>query len=467
MSSTSFWPLPKAWPMGFSWASYVAQETLLAILKRAGIGEELAICGTQPVPIDLGLVYALATDDAMLMSDAGPGAATPWVQSFEREAAAAGAILHEGKNVDDVLDGTCIGIDLVAGRWWVAPPATAAALLESAAALAAQPCASPAAVAGYLGSLQWLHLLRRPLLSGLGAAYDFARDALDWRRVDVPRRVVTELVVGAVLGLYWEVDMCRPFLPLLGATDASLEFGHGAALAELPVEDLLSISRLSDKKGEHVLLSGSELPVEAESRSRALGQRYRLGLALADFEVLFSIRVLDPGHINLEEERALIRYVHWVLRSPARFGHRIVVLIDSRVVLGGTTKGRSGSAALNKLLRQVAALTLAGGLLLHLVFVPSAHNPSDPPSRGGPATWPPALRVGSRYGVEGGVRAACRADRAACREHAARVRALAPLEAALERYRHAARILHHDLGSSSTTSSQSSSGLSRSCLFGA
>ena len=120
--------------MGFSWSSFVAQETLLAILQRAGIDEGRAICGTQPVPADLGLAFALATDDVMLLSDAGIGSVKPWVQNFEREAAACGAVLHEGKNVDDVLDGTCIGIDLVAGRWWAAPPTKVASLIASAVA---------------------------------------------------------------------------------------------------------------------------------------------------------------------------------------------------------------------------------------------------------------------------------------------------------------------------------------------
>ena len=164
--------------------------------------------------------------------------------------------------------------------------------------------------------------------------------------------------------------MLQPYLPLLGATDASLVYGHGAAVAPLPAEELAALSRLASKAGEHVLLSGTELPAEAEARSRRLGLRHRLGLTMGDFEVLFSIRVEAPQHINLEEERALIRYLQWILRSPGRFRHRIVVLVDSRVVVGGTTKGRSGSAQLNVLLRRVAALVLAGGILLHLVFIP-------------------------------------------------------------------------------------------------
>ena len=136
----------------------------------------------------------------------------------------------------------------------------------------------------------------------------------------------------------------------------------------------------------------------------------------------------------------MIRYVQWVLRSPRRFGHRIVVLIDSRVAVGGTVKGRSGSAALNVLLRRIAALVLAGGLQLYLVFVPSAHNPADPPSRGGPATWPRALREGSRYGVECGERRRRRAAKQSQAIVARTERSLAPLMAQLQNVARAAAV---------------------------
>ena len=96
------------------------------------------------------------------------------------------------------------------------------------------------------------------------------------------------------------------------------------------------------------------------------------------------------------EGRALLRYVRWILRSKKRFGHRLVVLLDSKVVIGAVTKGRSSSRPLNALLRQLAALCFAGGLVLHCVFIPTSHNPSDWPSRGGPATWPSALRKSTK-----------------------------------------------------------------------
>ena len=90
----------------------------------------------------------------------------------------------------------------------------------------------------------------------------------------------------------------------------------------------------------------------------------------------------DNEHINVREGRAFLARLRWVLRARSRHGHRIVILVDSRVWLGGVTKGRSSSLPLNSLLRQVAALVMAGGLVLYVVFIPTAWNPADDPSRG-------------------------------------------------------------------------------------
>ena len=134
---------------------------------------------------------------------------------------------------------------------------------------------------------------------------------------------------------------------------------------------------------------GPELSKELEAR---LGRRYDIELQLRDFDVIFSVKVDEPDHINLEEMKALLLFVKWILRSASRFAHRIVVLIDSKVVVGAVTKGRSSSFPLNRLIKRLAATCFAGGIVLHCVFIPTSHNPSDWPSRGGPDTWPRALR---------------------------------------------------------------------------
>ena len=84
------------------------------------------------------------------------------------------------------------------------------------------------------------------------------------------------------------------------------------------------------------------------------------------------------------------------------------MLVDSQVVIGAATKGGSPFVPLNSLLRRLAALTFAGGLVLRLVFTPSEHNPSDYPSRGDSSSWPAGLQNASRHGISGGLRFARR-----------------------------------------------------------
>jgi hypothetical protein len=209
--------------------------------------------------------------------------------------------------------------------------------------------------------------------------YNFARRSDEWTKTDVPLNVVVEMLCGVVLAPYWALDMAVPHLPFIGATDASTEFGFGACIAPMGLEQIRSVARLDAKIGDHVQLACGGVDQDAQSR---LGRPHDLGLAFSDFSVILCLKVQDDEHINIREGRAFLAYLRWVLRTPHRHGRRVVVLIDSKVWIGAAAKGRSASWKLNRLLRQVAALVMAAGLRLHLVFVPSKHNPSDAASRG-------------------------------------------------------------------------------------
>lgn len=62
-------------------------------------------------------------------------------------------------------------------------------------------------MAYFLGPLQWLYLLRRPLLSNLDRVYAFAADYRDWRKVRTPNSVIEDIFLNIVLGCVWGVDM--------------------------------------------------------------------------------------------------------------------------------------------------------------------------------------------------------------------------------------------------------------------
>ena len=206
----------------------------------------------------------------------------------------------------------------------------------------------------------------------------------------IPCEVTGELLLDMILSLFGKVDMQLPFLPPIGATDAPTEYGHGGVVAQAGIDEVRKIARMACKAGGHVCVGdGPALSAELSAR---LGPRHDLQLELRNFDVLFSVRVESPNHINIEEGVAVIRYLRWVLRSTQRFRHRVVLLVDSKVALGAIAKGRSSSKPLNALVRRAAALCFAGGLVLHCVFIPTKHNPSDWPSRGDATTWPAALR---------------------------------------------------------------------------
>ena len=395
------YPLAQAWPMGFSWSSFTAQETLLGIAADGGLNSEQVLAPDRDLVPDMSAAFALATDDLMFFSDSGPGASLELARRVEESMRKHGAVKHAEKDLDDSTSGVCIGVELVDGRQWWPQGSRLCELIDAVIDIAEHPRASPGAVGAFLGVLQWHDLLRRLKLSVFAEVYRFTGDATDWKVVDVPPAVLVELVVDIVLSAFTSVDMGLPYLGFLGATDASTEFGHGATIAPMDRQRLHNIAQLAAKSGEHVVLHGVD---DTLATRRLLSRPHQLGLQLSDFEVMFSLRVEAPRHINLEEAEALLHFVRWVLRSPQRFCHRLVVLMDSRVVIGAVGKGRSGSVPLNRLLRRLAALTFAGELAVFVVFIPTAHNPADHPSRGGPASWPHALRAASRHGVGAGVR---------------------------------------------------------------
>ena len=95
------------------------------------------------------------------------------------------------------------------------------------------------------------------------------------------------------------------------------------------------------------------------------------------FEELLRFRFLEKGHIETRVYKTWIKYC-------ARRYHscRVVGLIDSRVLLGASAKGRSSSPALSRVLRSTLPYTLGAGLYPGGLHVCSEKNRSDGPSRG-------------------------------------------------------------------------------------
>ena len=98
---------------------------------------------------------------------------------------------------------------------------------------------------------------------------------------------------------------------------------------------------------------------------------------------LFSCRFFGRKYINLLELESLISLLKRVTRE-GMCGKRLVVPLDSRVVIGAVSKGRSSSRKMKFLLRKLGFWCFAYDIALERVWVPTWANPPDAPSRNRP-----------------------------------------------------------------------------------
>ena len=93
------------------------------------------------------------------------------------------------------------------------------------------------------------------------------------------------------------------------------------------------------KSGGHVRLDTG--PGFDEHLVARIGPRFNLHLRLIDFRVVFSVRTPAPDHINLEEARARITYVRWVLRAKGRLNDSLVIYGSPQLPLSKNHNGKT------------------------------------------------------------------------------------------------------------------------------
>jgi hypothetical protein len=363
--------------MGFSWSSAVGQQVLMDVCKDAGLDRPRVLAPDCAVPANLDLQYAVATDDVMIFSNR-QGVTGAAAARVDDAMAAADLTRNADKDVNDVCDVTCLGIDLVDGSVWDAPAARMFSALADVTALTREPSTTPLAMTEFMGGLQWYDLLCRPKLSCYDSVYEFMRREPQREHTVVPTSVIDELLTSVALTAWWSVPLHREFAPFFLATDASTGYGFGGSVANASISQVRAASRLCAQAGESVTLQRDD----AEADPLATRPSFQLGAKKADFKTVFSIKAKHKAHINLLEASGLNLGLEWVLRNPRRHHKRITILLDSRVVIGGAAKGRSSSKPLLRELRRTAALVLAGSLQPYYVHIGTKDNPADEPSRG-------------------------------------------------------------------------------------
>ena len=307
------YPVHAVWPMGFSWSSAVAQETTIAVCKKAGISESSILSLEHEPPASFDEVCFVATDDTVLIhknKERGVSTLTDLDAAFEQ----CGVPRNSRKDASVASSVTALGCDLSNGPAKVEP---------NSAKLASVTCrtldllhnghASPKAFHALLGIWEWFMLLQRPMFSICASVYDFVR-----------REPGTQPV----------------------ATDAC---------------------RLAERRGDYVRLEScpGDLPEVAR-----VGKPHYIKPTRDRFKTVISCRARWSAHSGVLEAHAYLLSLRWIARQACNHRHKAPLLVDAKVVVGAATKGRSSTRALRRVLRAAAATTLSADILPRIVYIP-------------------------------------------------------------------------------------------------
>lgn len=105
-----------------------------------------------------------------------------------------------------------------------------------------------------------------------------------------------------------------------------------------------------------------------------------------NFKEVLRYKFHKTGHINVLEARTHKTWLKYCARKTPN--SRVLGLLDSRVTLGATAKGRSSSFAISRVLQGSLCYIIGGGLYPGGLHVSSGKNRSDAPSRNKPVPGP-------------------------------------------------------------------------------
>ena len=376
-----FFPVSRVWCMGFAWSSFIAQSTLLACCRKAGLRDAMCICDSQPTPDVSTEAFALATDDVMHFTTIGPHVAERRMADLDQALLNEGIEKHPKKDEVAVETGTCIGVDLFEGSFFCAHAPKLALLLAAILEIIRRGECSPKGYHAVIGVAQWMFLLNRPSFSILDSSYAFTRLTPELEVRPLGHAEIKELTLILGLAPYFEADLRRVWAPMLTATDASSEFGFGACVAPCTQDVARQVGRLAEIRGAYIRLTRDGGPTDEPERQR-LGQPHRLHLSKRAFKDVLSMRHRYKAHAGSLEASGLLLLLRWISRTPKHHSRRVPILVDAQAVLGAAAKGRTSANSFKRDMQRIAAVTLASDILPAYVYIPSEENPADAPSRG-------------------------------------------------------------------------------------
>lgn len=185
-------------------------------------------------------------------------------------------------------------------------------------------------------------------------------------------------------------DLGSPILPILFGTDAMGENdidygGYGIVATKLREDEKRTLLRLGEQPGRSIArldgCQGTKYP------DRPLQPTVPFSRLPDEFFKPDRWKPVQRGrwrygdHITIGESRTVVKLLERLAAWPSVHGCAIFSIQDNQPTACAMAKGRSPSFALNRVLRQRAALCLSSGLKLFLPWAESAKQPADELSR--------------------------------------------------------------------------------------
>lgn len=327
---------------------------------------------------------------------------------------------HEGKALRRVTHGIFWGSEMEGADGWVcAPRVKTLGLVWVSIGFVRFGGAPGALLSSAVGSWVHVYTYRRALFSILNKLFPLVREAdqnpSEW--YDFPQEHSDEILLSCCLAPFAVTNQRAAPLSYLPCLDASL-FGAGARKAFLNRRVMRELWRHIERRGIWVPVKSraeaaldelaqrrgkettEELEIEAPPEDedgvtspdavfRPLWGKRNWAIELVhclEWEPLFAYLFKRRASIDCQEGKVVVTLTKKLgVEEP---DSKVPMIEDSRVTIGGASRGRSGSDTINDQWRISTPYQIGGGLYLGGYHVPSKHCVADADSRRLPFVWP-------------------------------------------------------------------------------
>ena len=401
-NAKKYYPCCHTLPMGFSHAVFIAQSVHEFILLQCGFNFRQSVLSPYN-SIYVGPIFAIYIDDLVIIGinidivNAMLSQALSGYQLFGFPIAAK-KIRFASNDFEQLRSQEMLGmvLDGVTGTLYPSPSKFVSLLVETLFILTV-PVVSGHVLQHIVGSWAWFILLRRPMFSFLHDIYRFitvsnGRDFTLWP--SARNELISLMALSPMLtASLWSSNYSK-----LLATDASLQ-KQALVVTPMPQSGIIELLSLANNKPSTMMPNNapSSLIDCVHTPTQSVTNVFQPSIPFItippqhDFiysqvsrnawSTIISAPFRYHHHINKLELQAVVSAIRWVLSSPTGLHTRIICFIDNPVTALIIKKGRARSRSLQSLMRKLSLYLIAADLQINPIWVPSAINPADRPSR--------------------------------------------------------------------------------------